>query len=179
MHRKWINYKKDEKTCCCSTNNIAPELQKTCILGITNSWVRIRWQQRPYMKDVCLSNVLGVMLNAAAIFDFKHGGHLSWLQTRLTALPFHGLITACHFIVVALSGQATLAFSPSGIALKLNRCQLSAVCHCGQSSEVIDWLAWCCSLLGLSSAASGTCAVVQKSPSKWQCRNGKLVWKQH
>ena len=47
--------------------------------------------------------------------------------------------------------------------------RLSAVCRCGQSGGVIDLLARYCLPLGLPSAASGTCAVVQKSPSKRQC----------
>ena len=68
---------------------------------------------------------------------------LSWFQTSqpVTALLLHCLISACHFKVAALSSHAALAFSPGGIALKLNRSQLSAICCCKQSGEDIDdWL---------------------------------------
>ena len=80
------------------------------------------------------------------------------------------VIIACCFRVTALSSHAALALSQSGIAPELNRIQLSAVCRCGQSGGVIDLLARCCLPLGFPSAASGACAVVQKSPSKRQCR---------
>ena len=65
---------------------------------------------------------------------------LNWFQTSLllAALPLHRLITACHFIVAAFSGHAALAFSLRSIALKLNKSQLSAICPCRQSGEVID-----------------------------------------
>ena len=44
------------------------------------------------------------------------------------------------------------------------------ICPCGQSGGFIDFLARHCLMpLGLPSAASGACAVVQKSPSKRQC----------
>ena len=111
---------------------------------------------------------------------------LSWFHTSLllTALPLHHLITACRFRVAALRGHAAVAFSPRGITPKLNRSQLFAfaVCRCGQSGEVIDWLGWCCSPLGLSPAASGACPVVQKITIKAAMRralSGKLMWKQH
>ena len=108
---------------------------------------------------------------------------LSWFQTSLplAALPLCRVIIACCFRAAALSGNATLALSPSGIAPELNGIQLSAICRVGQSGKVIDllalWLAWRCLQLGHPSAASGACAVVQTSSSKRQC--GKLVWKQH
>ena len=96
---------------------------------------------------------------------------ISWFQTSLplAALLLRRMITACHFRVTALSGHTALSLSPSGIAPELNRIQLSAVCQCGQSGKVIDLLARHCLPLGLPSAASGACAVVQKSPSKRQC----------
>ena len=87
----------------------------------------------------------------------------------LTALLLHRLITACHFRVATLSGHAALAFSPRGIAPKLNRSHLSEIYCCGQSSENINWSGRRCLPLGLLSAARGACAVVQKSPSKRRC----------
>ena len=65
---------------------------------------------------------------------------LSWFQTSLTltALQLRCMIISCHFRVAALSGHTALPFSPSSIALKMNRSQLSAICRCGQSGEVID-----------------------------------------
>ena len=62
-----------------------------------------------------------------------------------------------------------MAFSPSGIALKLNKSHLLAIWRSGQSGKVIDWLAWRCFPPGLPSVASDACAVVQISPSKRQC----------
>ena len=76
---------------------------------------------------------------------------------------------ACCFRVAALSGNTALALSPSGIAPKLNRIQLSAICRGGQSGKVIDLLAWRSLPLGHPSAASGACAVEQISSSKRQC----------
>ena len=110
------------------------------------------------------------------LYPYNMPHPLSWLQTSLplAALPFHCLITACRFRVVALSGHAALAFSPRGFALKLNRSRLSAIYRCGQSGENIDWLVRRCLPLGLLSAASGTCAVVQISPSKWGERQASL-----
>ena len=87
----------------------------------------------------------------------------------LGALPLRCVITACRFRVAALSGQAALALSRSGIAPKMNRSQLSAICRCAQSGEDIDWSARRSSPLDLLSAAGDACAVVQISPSKWQC----------
>ena len=66
----------------------------------------------------------------------------------------------------ALSGNAALALSPSGIAPELNRIQLSAICRGGKSGKVIDLFARRCLPLGHPSAASGACAVVQISSSK-------------
>ena len=83
--------------------------------------------------------------------------------------PLRPVIIACCFRVAALSSQATLASSPSGIAPELNRNQLSAICRGGQSGKVLDLLARRCLPLGLPSAASGACAVVQISSSKRQC----------
>ena len=58
---------------------------------------------------------------------------------RLTCRsPLCRVIIACCFRVAALSGNAALALSPSGIAPKLNRIQLSAICRGGQSGKVID-----------------------------------------
>ena len=84
-------------------------------------------------------------------------------------LPLCRVIIACCFRVAALSGNAALALSPSGIAPELNRIQLSAICRSGQSGKVIDLLAWRCLPLGHPSAASGACAVEQISSSKRQC----------
>ena len=91
---------------------------------------------------------------------------LCWFQT---SLPLCRVIIACCFRVAALSGNAALALSPSGIAPELNRIQLSAICRGGQSGKVIDLLAWHCLPLGHPSAASGACAVEQISSSKRQC----------
>ena len=62
---------------------------------------------------------------------------LCWFQTSLplAALPLRRVIIACCFRVAALSGHAALALSPSGIAPELNRIQLSAICHGGQSGK--------------------------------------------
>ena len=79
------------------------------------------------------------------------------------------VIIACCFRVVALSGNAALALSPSSIAPELNWSQLSAICRGGQSGKVIDLLARRCLLLGHPPATSGDCAVVQISSSKRQC----------
>ena len=58
---------------------------------------------------------------------------------RLTCRsPLCRVIITCCFRVAALSGNAALALSPSGIAPKLNRIQLSAICRGGQSGKVID-----------------------------------------
>ena len=77
--------------------------------------------------------------------------------------PLCHQITTCCFRITAPSGHAALvAFSPSGIALKMNRIQLSVVCHCEQSSGVINLLAGCCLPLGVPSAASGSCAMQYK-----------------
>ena len=91
----------------------------------------------------------------------KAGFRLAW------HLPQCCVIITSHFRVAAFSSHTALAFSPSGITLKRN--QLSAICCFGQSSQVIDWLVWCCVPLVLPSVASGDCAIVQTSPSKQQC----------
>ena len=101
----------------------------------------------------------------------KGARELCWFQTSLplAALPLCRVIIACCFRVAALSGNAALALSPSGIAPELHRIQLSAICRGGQSGKVIDLLAWRCLPLGHPSAASGACAVEQISSSKRQC----------
>ena len=65
----------------------------------------------------------------------------SWFQTSLSlaSLPIHLVITACCFRVAALSSHPILAYSQSGIALKLNRIQPSAVYYFGQKWLSIDW----------------------------------------
>ena len=80
----------------------------------------------------------------------RHYTDLCWFQTSLplTALPLCRVIIACCFRVAALSGNAALALSPSGIAPKLNRIQPSAICRGGQSGKVIDLLARHCLPLG-------------------------------
>ena len=107
----------------------------------------------------------------AAMWQLSSELVLCWFQTNLPLCRYvRRVIIACCSRVTALSGHAALALSQSGIAPELNRIQLSAVCRCGQSGGVIDLLARCCLPLGLPSVASGACAVVQKSPSKRQCR---------
>ena len=82
---------------------------------------------------------------------------------RLTCrLPLCRVIIACCFRVAALSSNAALALSPSGIAPELNRIQLSAICRGGQSGKVIDLLAWRC--LQLLAAWSSICG-------KWRLRS--------
>ena len=110
----------------------------------------------------------------------------SWFQTSLplTALPFHHLsLLAVSELQLTAATPFWFGFPPRGIDPKLNRSQLSADCRCGRSSEIIDWLAWHCSLLvlGLFSAASGACAcaVVQNHHQSGNAASGKLVWKQH
>ena len=88
---------------------------------------------------------------------------------RLACSSLHCRFIAWSLPVVSelqLSVACCFGFSTSDIALKLSRSQLSEVCCCGQSSQIIVWLAWRFSPLCLSSVASGTCA--EKSPSKWQ-----------
>ena len=94
-----------------------------------------------------------------------------WFQTNLplAALLLRRVIIACCFRVAALSGNAVLAFHRAAIAPELNRIQLSAICRGGQSSKVIDLLAWRCLPLGHPSAASDACAVELISSSKRQC----------
>ena len=58
---------------------------------------------------------------------------LCWFQTNL---PLCRVIIACCFRVAALSGNAALALSPSGIAPKLNRIQLSAICRDGRQDHI-------------------------------------------
>ena len=62
---------------------------------------------------------------------------LSWFQTSLlfTALSLRHLSITCCFRVTALGGHTTLVLTPSGIAPKLNRSQVSVICRCGQSGE--------------------------------------------
>ena len=93
---------------------------------------------------------------------------MAWLCWFQTSLLLCSVIITCCFRVVALGGNAALALSPSGIAPKLNRIQLSAICRGGQSGKVIDLLAWRCLQFGHPSAASGACTVEQIS-SKRQC----------
>ena len=71
------------------------------------------------------------------------GTHLRWFQTSLllAALPLRHMIIACHFRVAALNGHTALAFSPSGIALKLNRSQLWCVAFSKAARSSIDWFA--------------------------------------
>ena len=67
---------------------------------------------------------------------------LSYAGFRLACrLPLCRVMIACCFRVAALSGNAALTLSPSGIAPELNRVQPSAICRCGQSGKVIDLLA--------------------------------------
>ena len=70
-------------------------------------------------------------------------GKLCCFQTSLplATLPLRRVIIACCFRVGALSGNAALALSPSGISPELNRIQLSAICRGGQGGKVIDLLA--------------------------------------
>ena len=100
-------------------------------------------------------------------------GPLCWFQTSLpfTALPLRRVITAWSPLDVSwlqLLAATRFGFSSSGIAPKLNRSQLYAICRCGQSGKVIDLLARRCLPFGQASAASGACAVVQISLSKRQ-----------
>ena len=78
---------------------------------------------------------------------------------RLTLLPLHCVIIACRFRVTVLSSHTALALSPSGIAPKVNRILLSAVCHFGQSRDVIDnWQdAAHCSVFLLQQVALSLC----------------------
>ena len=70
---------------------------------------------------------------------------LCWFQT---SLPLCRVIIACCFRVAALSGNAALALSPSGIAPELNRIQLSAICCGGQMARLsIYWHEAACRLV--------------------------------
>ena len=128
----------------------------------------LRWKFYFHHKD-----------HKACLVDYLDG--LCWFQTSLplAALPLCRVIIACCFRVAALSGNAALALSPSGIAPELNRIQLSAICSGGQSGKVIDLLAWRCLPLGHPSAASGACAVEQIYHQSSNAASGKLVWNQH
>ena len=56
---------------------------------------------------------------------YIYGIYLGWFQTSLplAALQLRRVIIACHFRVTALSGHTALAFSMSGVTLKLTRSQ--------------------------------------------------------
>ena len=92
-------------------------------------------------------------------------------------LPLCRVIIACCFRVAALSGNAPLALSPSGIAPELNRIQ--PVCNLprwakrqGYRSIGLTLLAAWSSLCGKWRLRSWTNIIIKAA-------SGKLVWKQH
>ena len=94
----------------------------------------------------------------------------SWIQTSLSlaASPLCRMIMACHFMVIALSGNITLKMTmlPNWIEINCLPVYLGKVAR-----SLIDWqgdiylLLW----FGLPSVASGAWAVIQISPSRQQC----------
>ena len=131
----------------------------------------VLWPLFGVKKKPCEMMARGTLSYKSEIFhtlkiQMLPGAALCWFQT---SLPLCRVIIACCFRVAALSCNAALALSPSGIAPELNRIQLSVICRGGQSGKVIDLLAWRCLPLDHPSAASGACAVEQISSSKRQC----------
>ena len=103
-------------TRCSALSNSAKKLCVVAVIMVTTNWAAILW--------VLWRHTDGLCINAGF---------------RLTCRsPLCRVIIACCFRVAALSGNAALALSPSGIAPKLNRIQLSAICRGGQSGKVID-----------------------------------------
>ena len=94
----------------------------------------------------CCTPFVGLRIKHRSSYDLYQGEiRMYTLETGLhllplAALPLCRVIIACCFRVAALSGNAALALSPSGIAPELNRIQLSAICRGGQSGKVIDLL---------------------------------------
>ena len=95
--------------------------------------------------------------------------------------PLCRVIIACCFRVAALSGNAASTLSPSGIAPKLNRIQLSAICRGRQSGKVIDQLNWldpaCRLVIPLRQVALAQ--LYKYHHQSGNAASGKLVWKQH
>ena len=141
---------------------------------VVSDCTRIKRPNSPLKFLRLITSSTGTMSRFLSVSEGTQNSLFSNAGFRLACRsPLCHVIIACCFRVTALSGQAALVLSPSSIVLELNRIQLCAVCRCGQSGGVIDLLARRCLPLGLPSAASSACAVVQKSPSKQQC--GKLV----
>ena len=102
---------------------------------------------------------------------------LRWFQTSLPHCRYQAMcrvITACRFRVAASSGHT---LSSSGIASKLNRIQLSAICHCGQSGEDIDWLVRRCLSLGLPLRQVAFGQLYKYHQQSGNAASDKLVWK--
>ena len=122
---------------------------------------------------ISVNRFIRIVRKSVKIFNLyvrEWGSSHSYAGFRLACRsPLCRVIIAYCFRVTDLSSRSALALSPSSITPELNRIQLYAVCHCRQSSGVINLLARGCLPLSLPSAASGACAVVQNSPSKRQC----------
>ena len=79
----------------------------------------------------------------AKLFELGQDHVFTWFQTSLllAALPLRRVIIACHFRVTALSGHATLAFPPSGIASKLNKVNCLWSAALGKEARLsINWV---------------------------------------
>ena len=111
--------------------------------------------------------------------DFCHAlvtSSQSWLGVRIKLVSDQ---PATHRIAV-LELQLSVA-TPLWLfrlALKLNRSQLSVVCHCGQSGEVIDWLDAAHRLV-LPLRQVAIAQLYKNHHQSGNAASGKLVWKQH
>ena len=109
---------------------------------------RIAPQEQNIMaRSACVCCIFYNFANLASMtFVFKKRlGQLSCFHTSLLldALLLLSANTAYCFIVRARYGL----FAQSGLPPKLNQIQLFTICHCGQSSKVINLLAQRCKTL--------------------------------
>ena len=92
------------------------------------------------------------------------------------------VIIACCFRVTALSGHAALALSPGGIALELNRIQLSAIdlprWAKRQGYRSIYWQKATCRLV-IPLRQVALAQLYKYHHQSGNAASGKLVWKQH
>ena len=117
-----------------------------------------------YPVDTCC-------VSGEKLIDKCHVANMQFLRCCHTSLLLDALLL-CTVNSVCSSMVRAQQHCHDGliadVAPELNRIQLSAICRCRQSGKVIYLLARHCLPLGHPLASSGTCAVVQTSPSK-QC----------